>query len=72
MKILGDTSFLLTLALTLTACHASPTNVPSSAPPAADSAPPMVLTASIPLEGVKGLRPFCVGQGQGISFRIGQ
>src|ERR1700676_4615433 len=65
MKILGDTSFLLTLALTLTACQASPTNVPSSAPPAADSAPPMVLTASIPLEGVKGrFDHFASGKGK--------
>ena len=65
MKILGETSFLLTLALTLTACHASPTNVPSSAPPAADSAPPMVLTASIPLEGVKGrFDHFASGKGK--------
>ena len=65
MKILGETSFLLTLALTLTACQASPTNVPSSAPPAADSAPPMVLTASIPLEGVKGrFDHFASGKGK--------
>jgi DNA-binding beta-propeller fold protein YncE len=65
MKILGDTSFLLTLALTLTACQASPTNVPSSAPPAADSAPAMVLTASIPLEGVKGrFDHFASGKGK--------
>jgi DNA-binding beta-propeller fold protein YncE len=65
MKILGDTRFLLTLALTLTACQASPTNVPSSAPPAADSAPPMVLTASIPLEGVKGrFDHFASGKGK--------
>jgi len=44
----------LALVVTLTACESSQPIAPASAQLAAESTPPMVLTASVPLEGVKG------------------
>jgi DNA-binding beta-propeller fold protein YncE len=65
MKNFCGISFLLTLVITLTACQGTQTNAPSTAPPAAESAPPMVLTASIALEGVKGrFDHFASGKGK--------
>jgi DNA-binding beta-propeller fold protein YncE len=58
-------SFLLALAITLTACQSSTPNAPPAASPAAESAPPMILTASIALEGVKGrFDHFASGKGK--------
>ena len=57
--------FLLALVATLTACQSSQTAVPASAPPAAEAAPPLILTASVPLEGVKGrFDHFASGKGK--------
>jgi DNA-binding beta-propeller fold protein YncE len=65
MKKFGGISFLLTLIITLTACQSNQTNTPSTAAPAAESAPPMILTASIPLEGIKGrFDHFASGKGK--------
>jgi DNA-binding beta-propeller fold protein YncE len=56
---------LLTFVFTLTACQSSPTNPPPAAQPATESAPPMVLTATVPLEGVKGrFDHFASGKGK--------
>jgi DNA-binding beta-propeller fold protein YncE len=59
--------FLMTLAALLTACQGSqPTQTaPASVPPAAEAGPPLVLTASVPLEGVKGrFDHFASGKGK--------
>jgi DNA-binding beta-propeller fold protein YncE len=65
MKKFGGISFLLTLIITLTACQSNQTNTPPTAAPAAESAPPMILTASIPLEGIKGrFDHFASGKGK--------
>jgi DNA-binding beta-propeller fold protein YncE len=64
-KIIG-VAFLLAVALTLTACKGTETtSAPASAPPAAESTPPMILTATVPLEGVKGrFDHFASGKGK--------
>src|SRR5260221_12013473 len=65
IKKFGGISFLLTLITPLTACQINKTNPPSTAAPAAESAPPMILTASIPLEGIKGrFDHFASGKGK--------
>src|SRR5271163_854605 len=59
--------FCLTLMLTilLAACQSSQPAAPASAPPAAESTPPMILTGSVPLEGVKGrFDHFASGKGR--------
>ena len=58
--------FLIALAITLTACNASqPTAPASAAQPAVETKPPLVLTASVPLEGVKGrFDHFASGKGE--------
>jgi DNA-binding beta-propeller fold protein YncE len=59
------TGFLVSLIFTLTACQSAPTNAPPAASPAAETAPPMILTASVPLEGVKGrFDHFASGKGK--------
>jgi DNA-binding beta-propeller fold protein YncE len=56
---------LVALAITLTACKGTPTGPSPAAPPAAESTPPLVLTASVPLEGVKGrFDHFASGKGK--------
>jgi DNA-binding beta-propeller fold protein YncE len=66
MKKITGVAFLLAVALTLTACKGTETtSAPASAPPAAESAPPMILTATVPLEGVKGrFDHFASGKGK--------
>jgi DNA-binding beta-propeller fold protein YncE len=65
MKKLCGIGFLLTLVITLTACQGTQTSAPPSAPPAAESAPPLVMTATVPLEGVKGrFDHFASGKGK--------
>ncbi len=57
--------FLLTLVFTLTACQVNQSTAPASAPPAAEVAPPLILTATVPLEGVKGrFDHFASGKGK--------
>src|SRR5579862_6635721 len=57
--------FLLSLFIVLTACQNNQTTAPASAPPAAAVAPPMILTATVPLEGVKGrFDHFASGKGK--------
>src|SRR6202166_1391853 len=56
---------LLVLAAACVACNNTQTSAPASAPPAAEAAPPMILTASVPLEGVKGrFDHFASGKGK--------
>jgi DNA-binding beta-propeller fold protein YncE len=60
-------AFLMALAASLTSCQGSQTTptAPASAPPAAEAGPPMILTASVPLEGVKGrFDHFASGKGK--------
>jgi DNA-binding beta-propeller fold protein YncE len=54
MKNTLGTCLILALTITFTACRGGQESAPQSSAPAAESAPPMVLTASVPLEGVKG------------------
>jgi DNA-binding beta-propeller fold protein YncE len=56
---------LLALVAVCLACNNAQPTAPLSAPPAVDSAPPMILTASVPLEGVKGrFDHFASGKGK--------
>jgi DNA-binding beta-propeller fold protein YncE len=66
MKKLSGISFLLTIVMALTACQGKQTTTaPSTAPPAAEAAPPLTLTATVPLEGVKGrFDHFASGKGK--------
>jgi DNA-binding beta-propeller fold protein YncE len=66
MKRLSSIGFLLTLVIALTACQGTQTTTaPASAPPAAEVPPPLVLTATVPLEGVKGrFDHFASGKGK--------
>ena len=67
MKKIGGIGLLLAVALTLTACRSSnSTNAPSAeAAPTATVAPPLILTATVPLEGVKGrFDHFASGKGR--------
>jgi DNA-binding beta-propeller fold protein YncE len=57
--------FLLTIVIALTACQNTQTTAPASAPPAAEAAPSMIMTATVPLEGVKGrFDHFASGKGK--------
>ncbi len=68
MKKFSGIGFLMALVITLTACQANQTTTvpaPASAAPAAAVAPPMILTATVPLEGVKGrFDHFASGKGK--------
>jgi DNA-binding beta-propeller fold protein YncE len=65
MKKFGSFGFLLIFAISLTACQGSQPSAPASAQPAAEAAPPMILTATVPLEGVKGrFDHFATGKGR--------
>jgi DNA-binding beta-propeller fold protein YncE len=65
MKRLSGFAFLLTLVVTLTACQTNQSTAPASAPPAAEAAPPLIMTATVPLEGVKGrFDHFAAGKGK--------
>jgi DNA-binding beta-propeller fold protein YncE len=65
MKRFCEMAFLTALVTTLIACKGAPPTAPESAPPAAQVAPPMILTASVPLEGVKGrFDHFASGKGK--------
>jgi len=55
MRMFFVAGFLLTLVFTLASCQGTKqANAPAAAQPATESAPPRVLTATVPLEGVKG------------------
>jgi DNA-binding beta-propeller fold protein YncE len=57
--------FLLTLVITMTSCQVNQSTAPASAPPATEAAPPLILTATVPLEGVKGrFDHFASGKGK--------
>ena len=64
-KVIG-TAFLLAVSITLTGCKGNETSTPpASAPPAAEAVSPMILTATVPLEGVKGrFDHFASGKGK--------
>ncbi|MBZ5643661.1 MAG: YncE family protein [Acidobacteriia bacterium] len=65
MKKLGGIGFLLALAITLTACQGTQTSAPPAAPPVAESASPLIMTGTVPLEGVKGrFDHFAIGKGK--------
>ena len=65
MRKIIVTGFLLSLVLPLAACQSNTTNTSPAAQPAAEAAPPMILTGSIPLEGVKGrFDHFASGKGK--------
>ena len=56
---------LLALVVTCIACKGSQPAAPESAPPAAEVALPLILTATVPLEGVKGrFDHFASGKGK--------
>ena len=66
MKKLSGIGFFMVLVMSLTACQGTQTTIgPASAPPASEVAPPLVLTATVPLEGVKGrFDHFALGKGR--------
>src|SRR5579863_6641258 len=65
MKKFSGIGFLMTIVIALTACQNTQTSAPASAPPAAEAAPPLILTATVPLEGVKGrFDHFASGKGK--------
>jgi DNA-binding beta-propeller fold protein YncE len=68
MKTFFGTAFLISLASILAACNSTQPAAPAAATagaPAAESAPPLVLTATVPLEGVKGrFDHFASGKGK--------
>src|SRR5580704_6393379 len=65
MRKLCGIGCLITLAITSISCNKSQPAAPASTPPAAESAVPMILTASVPLEGVKGrFDHFASGKGK--------
>jgi DNA-binding beta-propeller fold protein YncE len=65
MKKLYGIGFLLMIVVALTACQNNQTTAPASAPPVVETSPPMILTASVPLEGVKGrFDHFASGKGK--------
>jgi DNA-binding beta-propeller fold protein YncE len=65
MRRYCHSGFLLAFALALTACQVNQTTAPANAPPAAEAAPPLILTATVPLEGVKGrFDHFASGKGK--------
>jgi len=65
MKRFFEMALLAALALTIFACKGNEQAAPAGAAPAAEAAPPMILTASVPLEGVKGrFDHFASGKGR--------
>jgi DNA-binding beta-propeller fold protein YncE len=57
--------FLPAFFVSLTACQVNQTTAPANSPPAAEAAPPLILTATVPLEGVKGrFDHFASGKGK--------
>src|SRR3984885_7281812 len=65
MRKFGSMVPWLALVAACAACNSSQTSAPASAPPAAEAAPTMILTASVPLEGVKGrFDHFAFGKGK--------
>ena len=65
MRKFCSMSSLLALAVLCIACNSSQPTAPASTPPAAEVAPPMILTATVPLEGVKGrFDHFASGKGK--------
>jgi len=65
MRKLCGIGSLLALAVSFTACQSKQTSAPQDAPPAAATAPPIVWTGAIPLEGVKGrFDHFASGKGK--------
>jgi DNA-binding beta-propeller fold protein YncE len=65
MRMLSGIGSLVAIAITLTACQGTQTTAPASAPPATEAAPPLILTATVPLEGVKGrFDHFASGKGR--------
>jgi DNA-binding beta-propeller fold protein YncE len=65
MRTLFAPSFLLSLLTIFSGCKNSQPAAPAGAAPAAEAAPPMILTASVPLEGVKGrFDHFASGKGR--------
>jgi DNA-binding beta-propeller fold protein YncE len=65
MRSLSGIGSLVAVAITLTACQVNQTTAPTSAPPATEAAPPLILTATVPLEGVKGrFDHFASGKGK--------
>jgi DNA-binding beta-propeller fold protein YncE len=65
MRKFCSMSSLLALAVLGVACNSSQSTAPASAPPTAAVAPPMILTATVPLEGVKGrFDHFATGKGR--------
>ncbi len=65
MKRFSELAFVMALATMLFACQSKSPATPASAAPAADAPPPLILTASVPLEGVKGrFDHFASGKGR--------
>ena len=65
MKKLSGLGFLLALVISLAACQGTQTSAPPAAQPAAESTPAMIMTATVPLEGVKGrFDHFASGKGK--------
>jgi len=65
MRKFRSLSSILALVVTCTSCRSSQPTAPASAPPAAEPVPPLVLTATVPLEGVKGrFDHFASGKGK--------
>ena len=65
MKRFIEIAFLIVLAAALVGCASKSPAAPASAAPAADAPAPLVLTASVPLEGVKGrFDHFASGKGK--------
>src|SRR3984957_16785486 len=65
MRKFGSMVPWLALVAALAGGNRKPTKPPASAPPAAEAAPTMILTASVPLEGVKGrFDHFASGKGK--------
>ena len=65
MKKLCVFGFVLALVITLAACQSKQPSAPESAAPTAEATPPLVLTQSVSLAGVKGrFDHFASGKGR--------
>lgn len=65
MRMFCSIASLLAFAAVIVSCNSSQPSTTTSTPPAAEAAPPMILTASVPLEGVKGrFDHFASGKGK--------
>ncbi len=65
VKKTGEIVCLLAFAVLIVGCQGKESAAPANAPPAAASAPTMVLTGAVPLEGVKGrFDHFASGKGK--------